>query len=151
MTKICRDKACSQPNPQPLNEFMKRSKGPKDGLSYICKTCIKTKGYAKRWKVNNPERARELQKRNHLDFRCRKVGITTDYYNSLPKRCSFKHCKATKPGGSRGGKGDWIMDHNHKTGKFRGLLCHSHNTLLGHAHDNVEELQDAILYLGDKL
>lgn len=80
---------------------------------------------------------------NRLKQRCKKVGITVEYYDSLPKKCSFGHCTAIEAGG----RGDWHMDHNHTTGKFRGLLCHNHNVLLGHAHDSPEELQDALDYL----
>jgi hypothetical protein len=39
------------------------------------------------------------------------------------------------------------LDHCHKTGKVRGLLCIPHNHLLGCAHDSIEELQDAVEYL----
>ena len=40
-----------------------------------------------------------------------------------------------------------VVDHNHMTGKIRGVLCHSCNTLLGFAHDNSEILKNAIEYL----
>ena len=39
-------------------------------------------------------------------------------------------------------------DHNHANGKPRGVLCRDHNLMLGYAHDNPEELQAAIEYLG---
>jgi hypothetical protein len=39
------------------------------------------------------------------------------------------------------------VDHDHSTGKIRGLLCHHCNTGLGHFKDNVELLQKAIEYL----
>lgn len=78
-----------------------------------------------------------------LKVRCKRVGITVEHYHTLPKRCSLPHCAATKPGRA----GDWLLDHDHSTGKFRGLLCHNHNAMLGHAHDNVEELRDGVEYL----
>ena len=78
-----------------------------------------------------------------LRVRCNNVGITLEYYYSLEKKCSFSHCDAIVPGG----RGDWHLDHDHVTGKFRGLLCYRHNLLLGYARDNKEELQDAISYL----
>ena len=42
---------------------------------------------------------------------------------------------------------DLVLDHDHGTGKNRGMLCNLCNLLLGHAGDNVERLQSAIDYL----
>lgn len=39
------------------------------------------------------------------------------------------------------------LDHDHKTGKVRGLLCRGCNLGLGHFEDNVEALAGAIKYL----
>ena len=39
------------------------------------------------------------------------------------------------------------VDHDHKTGSVRGLLCRRCNTLLGFAQDDIEILQRAIDYL----
>jgi len=39
------------------------------------------------------------------------------------------------------------VDHDHKTGKIRGLLCTSCNNMLGRAKDNIETLKSAIIYL----
>ena len=39
------------------------------------------------------------------------------------------------------------VDHSHKTGKVRALLCHNCNMLLGTARDNPDILKNAIEYL----
>lgn len=39
------------------------------------------------------------------------------------------------------------IDHDHKTGKVRGILCSGCNTGLGHLGDNVEGLKKALYYL----
>lgn len=42
------------------------------------------------------------------------------------------------------------VDHNHKTGKVRGLLCNQCNSSLGMMGESVERLQVAIAYLQNK-
>jgi hypothetical protein len=42
------------------------------------------------------------------------------------------------------------LDHDHKTGKVRGLLCYNCNFLIGNAKDNIGTLQRAIKYLENK-
>ena len=39
------------------------------------------------------------------------------------------------------------VDHDHKTDRVRGLLCHNCNVLLGHAHEDPAILQAAIRYI----
>ena len=39
------------------------------------------------------------------------------------------------------------IDHDHKNGKVRGILCSGCNTGLGHLGDNVEGLKKALYYL----
>jgi hypothetical protein len=40
-----------------------------------------------------------------------------------------------------------FVDHNHETGKVRGLLCHCCNAMLGYAKDNTSNLCKGIQYL----
>jgi hypothetical protein len=39
------------------------------------------------------------------------------------------------------------IDHDHQTGKVRGLLCGHCNTMLGQAKDNINTLLNAVTYL----
>lgn len=41
----------------------------------------------------------------------------------------------------------WQTDHNHKTGAVRSILCHSCNSLIGHAKESPEILLSAFRYL----
>lgn len=43
------------------------------------------------------------------------------------------------------------VDHNHITGKIRGLLCHKCNSLLGYSNDNINILDEAIKYLKEEV
>lgn len=40
-----------------------------------------------------------------------------------------------------------VVDHDHVTGRIRGLLCQPHNAALGVFGDSIEGLQAAIEYL----
>lgn len=40
-----------------------------------------------------------------------------------------------------------VVDHDHKTGVFRGLICGSHNTGIGYFHDDPDELLAGAEYL----
>jgi len=42
---------------------------------------------------------------------------------------------------------NWVCDHDHETGLFRGWLCHKCNMGLGNLADDVERLQRAIKYI----
>lgn len=109
------------------------------------KKAIDKKFYEKHRRVYIPLSVEERKSRafaRSLFQQCKKVGITVEYYNSLPKVCSNPGCQTTNPGGK-----NWAKDHNHTTGKFRGLLCHACNTSLGHLNENKNRIAGLILYL----
>jgi hypothetical protein len=49
--------------------------------------------------------------------------------------------------GSGGNASTWVVDHDHKTNKFRGFLCHGCNRALGMFQDDIEILKRAIDFL----
>ncbi len=74
-----------------------------------------------------------------------RYGITIDDYNRMFKeqegRC--KICGAHQSEFST----RLHVDHNHETGKVRGLLCNSCNMGIGNFKDNIDLLLDVIEYL----
>jgi hypothetical protein len=69
-------------------------------------------------------------------------SYSTNIINSHNGFCNI--CGTKNPGKSRK---NFSIDHDHKTGVVRGLLCHSCNVGLGHFSDNIDLLKKAIKYL----
>lgn len=89
----------------------------------------------------SPERTRKRRKKNGLKL---KFGINFDQYEAMLHEQDYV-CIICKKKDNCGR--DLAVDHNHITGKIRGLLCTDCNTGLGLFDDNVELLEKAINYL----
>lgn len=136
MSKKCRD--CHKT--KKLTNFYSHPTCSK-GVRSECKTCEK-KGRAvrhQRAKKNNPNARRSVVLKN-------KYGITFDDYRRLlgaqGNGCGI--CGTDIPGAS---KKHFSVDHDHKTGKIRGILCHGCNAGLGMFKEDLLSLQSAIRYL----
>ena len=80
-----------------------------------------------------------------LRYLKRRYGITPEEYQALSDAQNglCRICQGPP-------QGRWKrlhVDHDHATGKVRGLLCHWCNNMLGHAKDSPTVLQAAIAYL----
>lgn len=81
-----------------------------------------------RWKANNPESAERSRQKSR--------GLPTP---DRPKPALCECC---------GQRAKLIcIDHNHKTGHFRGWLCANCNRGIGFLGDSIEGLQRAMYYL----
>lgn len=136
--KFCSNTKCEKAGiEQPIINFHKRN-NRKSGYMSWCKKCYGSC----REKYRKTKRYKESSKKSELKFSCKKVRITVEFYNSLPKECSI--CQSKDPGGNAR---QFLKDHDHETGKFRGLLCSNCNFGLGQFQDNPKLLQKAIIYL----
>jgi len=101
-----------------------------------CKECDKER--VKKRHQDNPERTRNNDlKRNY--------GITLAEHKQM-----FEEQKGLCAICKKEGDGKWkklCVDHDHKTGKVRQLLCRNCNMVLGQVGDNVQNLQNMIEYL----
>lgn len=59
-------------------------------------------------------------------------------------KCGNSGCPNTEAGGQWN---EWHIDHNHTTGKVRGLLCHSCNTALGLLGENNDRILGLLNYI----
>jgi hypothetical protein len=92
------------------------------------------------------EKNREKSKNQYL---IKTYGITLEQYNQMLIEqngvCAICGQKETRK--SKYNKYTLSVDHNHKTGKVRGLLCHGCNNCLGTLKDDIKIFQSAIEYL----
>lgn len=132
----------------PLSEFGP-NKAMRLGLKRECKKCLSEK--AMRWVDKNPDRALNAHLR-------RRFGITLDDYNAILADqggvcavCGKPPVIYSTPGGRRRQgrqvKPRLVVDHDHETGKVRGLLCVLCNRGIGFLQDNPEILRQALEYL----
>jgi hypothetical protein len=112
------------------------------------------------WRQANPERAREHER----NWRER----NPERYKELRRRANYRHnfgleleeieamieaqggvCPICEVDISLGGKAGAHVDHEHDTGRIRGITCCNCNVGLGKFKDNPEFLKSAARYLID--
>lgn len=109
--------------------------------------------YMKIWKANNPERTLELARnayRNHREeilkknkvHGIEKYGISIEEYNQMLDSQNYTCYICNKP--VKDNKRLHI-DHDHSTGKVRGLLCSKCNGALGWYENNFEKINEYLV------
>jgi len=128
-------KRCSKCQIDKSVESFHRSKKSKDGRQSTCSACNKKR-------LSTPE---NVERRRALSWRAclKKFGITEDDYNKMFESqlglCAICH----KPEAEI----KLAVDHDHDTGRIRGLLCKKCNMGIGLLGDNPDTLATALLYL----
>jgi hypothetical protein len=106
------------------------------------------------WKQKNPERLKALKRKSYENNRLKEknkklkknYGITLEDYNlmlaSQNYKCDIclKHCELER-------NKILVVDHDHKTGKVRALLCDRCNKSLGILEENILLLESMISFL----
>lgn len=131
MEKQCKKCKCSFP----VDKFQK-DVSKKDGLRPECKPCTA----ARRKEMYDIITAR----RNNLNSKFKGKDAAKFYEESFEKqegRCAI--CLVPE----NGRYNHLSIDHNHTTGKLRGLLCNNCNRALGLFKDNKDILTKAVDYL----
>jgi len=95
------------------------------------------------------ERIRDLRKIDNA-YLMRNFGIGADEYDSMHENqngvCAICGGRETRPK-PNGEPKRLSVDHCHKTGRIRGLLCSGCNTALGLFNDDIELILKAAMYL----
>lgn len=158
MTKT---KVCSKCKKRKYKKSFTKDKYQKDGLTYDCSICrrIKNKEYHMKnpglKKKNNDSRkeyrkeyySRPETKRKHKsDYLKRKYGITIEEFDKMYEMQKGL-CKICVQPERTVRNRTLAVDHCHKTGIIRGLLCSHCNRALGLLGDDVNLLKIAYNYL----
>lgn len=123
---------------KPLSEFY-RTKLKKDGFQSGCKICSDLSN--KKTKEKDPQKYAEMRRKHKLK---KEYNLTLENFNVL--KIQQKGCCAICKSKLKDGQGTHV-DHCHKTGIVRGLLCNSCNRGIGYLQDSLEILKSAQAYL----
>jgi hypothetical protein len=94
---------------------------------YVAKHCTGNPEYNKKRREYVARNRKVLNDKFRIRVQCNKYGITKEHYFELME----KPC----------------IDHNHKTGQVRGVLCAECNRALGLLQDNPDTIQGLLNYL----
>jgi len=148
-----------------INDFYKKS-GSKDGLTAACKNCVnkankvsyhkhkdKRFEWGKNYRVKHKTKLSKYMKEYNQKYPNRQknydliryYGINLECYNKMFEEqsgccaiCGRHQSTITQSLG---------VDHNHKTGQIRELLCRNCNVALGCVNDDIEWLGSLIEYV----
>lgn len=138
MSRVCT--GCNET--KEVTEFYKRASRP-SGLVSRCKKCTDlAQGI-----LQKTEGTRLYNRKSKL---WKNFGLTLEAYNKLLEDQNGVCAICYKPEiflSRNGFLKNMAVDHCHKTGKVRGLLCHHCNTGIGNLNDSIELLKEAIVYL----
>lgn len=128
---------CTACKEQKSPEDFHKNKYSKTGRVSQCKPCVRERVLS-----DNAQENKKLY--NRARSRKRYSGFTQEEYETKLKeqeyRCAI--CKSETHNGI-----NWCADHCHSTGTKRGVLCYKCNVGLGYFKDNIESLENAIMYL----
>lgn len=112
--------------------------------NYYSQNSNKVKILSKNWRVNNPDKHKSSVLKRNYNITLSEYKILYELQNGLCKICHksevaiSNYTKKLK---------ELSVDHCHKTGKIRGLLCSKCNCMIGYARESQEILLSAMNYL----
>ena len=132
----------------PISAYPRKSKA-KTGLTPSCRECISEKGRS--YRRLHPEYQKQYDQKRKSYRSAKRIqdlyGLTSEEFKKIliwqGEQCAI--CWTKHPGDK-----NWNVDHDHKTGKVRGLLCRKCNLMLGFAKDSANLLSRGIQYLQKK-
>ena len=156
--KTCRDCGVAKP----IDEVY-ANKSSRDGHRPECKACNLATRRAKyaenprpyiertrKWQLENPERVRATMERfkaagkrtasNRKSHLKRKYGLTLEAFDQLLASQGGGYAICGRPDADN-------VDHDHRTGRLRGILCFNCNIAIGQVQDDEDRLAVAMAYV----
>lgn len=151
-------KECQLENRKQTGYMKQYSQEHKEELAKKKQEYNPTRNEARRIRYREDEEYREYTKlkvkryqESHPDVRknqrMRKYGISAKDYEEMWDKQNGRCLICGEKKENKGKYNSLFVDHNHETGKVRGLLCQRCNFLIGQARDDVKVLKSAIKYL----
>lgn len=150
MVKLVECYDCKRPT-SPDGFYVKKETGRR---YRSCKLCFRKK--ASDWKAKNRSRVQDSQKKwhdeNYRDYALRRqFGLTQADYNKIRDRqnnlCAICGDGETRKDHKTQRVTSLAVDHCHKSGKIRELLCSRCNLVLGRVSDETALLKKMVKYL----
>ena len=145
-----------------LNEFWDSNKNAKFGKRTSCKECsrkryqdyyknqpyeskVSRNNRRKFWIKNNPGIISKINRRSTL----KKYGITPKKYDEKLKKQNYRCaiCGIKEEEYKKNKNLNFSVDHNHKTGIVRGLLCNNCNRSIGLLKEDILTIKNMIKYI----
>lgn len=117
--------------------------GQESSQHRYCSLKCRQQWHYNRWKYNGTKRCKKEVRNGWLK---RTYGITLEEFNQMWADQEYK-CKIC--GIENNTDKNFHVDHCHKTGKVRGILCQFCNQAIGLIKENIQALENIIQYLKD--
>jgi len=134
-------------NKDKMKEYRNKHENKEYQKRYYQEHKSKLNKYGKEWRKKNKDKTKEWYENNKDKKKAnqlkKRFGITLKDYNELLRKqggtCAICRNKANDKA--------LAVDHNHKIGKVRGLLCHYCNSTLGYFKEDISLFYKCIEYL----
>lgn len=137
---------CSKCGQEKEKSLFYKDKSRKNGIRPQCSECFVKKNLEYYHTGGGKEKQKVRAQRHNL----KKYNLSVEEYDEMfdkqEGKCLICSSSTTHRTNTRQ---NLFVDHDHKTNKVRGLLCHHCNVGLGHFQDSVELLEKAIGYLNE--
>lgn len=116
-----------------IEDFYKNAKR-KDGRQTFCKVCSNARRI--QWGRENPDKIRKYKLRNDYDLSVEDFELMLKEQNNRCKICKKEFVNSLLR----------HIDHDHKTGRVRGILCNKCNLMIGW-YESIPDHKTILLYL----
>jgi hypothetical protein len=138
---------CHDCEKEMIKTYHKSDKGKEKGKEWYDANQDKIQAYKEFYK-SSPEHRAKSKAYHKKKWLSDKYGLTLEQYEGMLEKQGYccAICKNGRPD-VKGKKTMFHVDHDHTTGKVRGLLCHNCNVSIGLMKDSPHVLRQAAEYL----